>query len=409
LSSYFINSICPSFEFPRTPVPTPLSRAAPMPKAPPIQPIRIAPQHNQPTLSRGQKAFNTLVAKIEGKRKQLLQWQTAVQSCQQKAAGELTPLVDKFRQQQVAMVHALDQALGQKGLTKPERAMAQELLCDLAEHLVCETGDEALKAIYNKHSASDFDADATAAAESLKNAMEGLFGFDLGDTAELNSPDDLMAHVHQHMQQQADQLHQEDQARQDKRSQRKKTPKQLAREEQLKAEADQTSLSIREVYRKLVSALHPDREPDLEERQRKTILMQRVNQAYDKKDLLQLLELQLELEHIDAHSIAGLSEERLKHFNKVLREQLAELEQEIAHVELPLRAQLNLSPYQALTPASVITLLTRDIADLKRQLKEIKTDLHIVSDPVAFKLWLKACRRQAKAAQRDEIDDFPFF
>ena len=50
------------------------------------------------------------------------------------------------------------------------------------------------------------------------------------------------------------------------------------------------SQSIREVYRKLAGALHPDRESDPQERERKTALMQRVNQAYAKNNLLQLLD-----------------------------------------------------------------------------------------------------------------------
>lgn len=58
---------------------------------------------------------------------------------------------------------------------------------------------------------------------------------------------------------------------------RKKTAKQLARDAQREAEEKQMSQSIREVYRKLASALHPDREPDPVERQRKTELMQRAN------------------------------------------------------------------------------------------------------------------------------------
>ena len=67
------------------------------------------------------------------------------------------------------------------------------------------------------------------------------------------------------------------------------------------------SRSLRAVYRQLASALHPDREQDERERQRKTRLMQRVNVAYGKQDLLQLLTLQLEIEQIDhthGHSTA---------------------------------------------------------------------------------------------------------
>ncbi len=41
-------------------------------------PIRIALQRNQPNLSKGQKAFNGLVNKIDASRKELAQWQSVV-------------------------------------------------------------------------------------------------------------------------------------------------------------------------------------------------------------------------------------------------------------------------------------------------------------------------------------------
>jgi hypothetical protein len=53
---------------------------------------------------------------------------------------------------------------------------------------------------------------------------------------------------------------------------------------------------------------HPDREPDPHERERKTALMQRANHAYGKNDLLKLLELQLELEHIDQPAYTTLDD-----------------------------------------------------------------------------------------------------
>ncbi len=50
-------------------------------------------------------------------------------------------------------------------------------------------------------------------------------------------------------------------------------------EQRREAEAQQATQSVREVYRKLASALHPDRETDERQREAKTALMQRVNQA----------------------------------------------------------------------------------------------------------------------------------
>ncbi|WP_143605999.1 hypothetical protein [Variovorax sp. 54] len=56
---------------------------------------------------------------------------------------------------------------------------------------------------------------------------------------------------------------------------------------------------MRDIFRKLASAPHPDRETDAQQRKVKTALMQKANQAYAANDLLALLELQLQLQ-IDA-------------------------------------------------------------------------------------------------------------
>ncbi len=358
----------------------------------PAKHIRIATQPDQPILSKGQKTFNMLVKKIEASRHSLALWQATVLTYQLKVASDYAPLVQTFRELKAAMVHRLDKALDRGGLTKTDRRTVQNLICDVAEQLIVDTEDNTLKEIYNKHSETDFDAEEEAAVNSMKTTMESMFGVDLGDAADLNSPEDLLAQLDKQMEK-AQQRRQEEQAG---HTQRRKTAKQLAREEKLNAEAAQTSLSIREVYRKLVSALHPDREPDIDERKRKTALMQRVNQAYDKKDLLQLLELQLELEQIDAKAIAGMSEERLRHFNKILEDQWAELEQEIAHLEMPLREQLNLPPFQRLMPEAVMPYLLRDIADLRRHIKQIQKEMSVPNNLVAFKVWIKSYRREAR-------------
>lgn len=378
---------------------------------PPAAPLRIVPLQDQPNLSKGQQLFNTLVKKIEASRHELAQWQATIDAYQQKVDSDYRPLVDKFNALQVAMVHALDQALQRHKLTKPERLFVADVICDIAEPLVVHSDDAVMKAMYNKHSNVDFDAQEAAAAKSMQAAMSQMFGVEVDETADVSSPQDVIDQI----QLQMDKARLLDMERQDqqeaRRSQRKKTAKQQAREDKQKADLEQTSQSIREVYRKLVSALHPDREGDPVERARKTGLMQRVNQAYDKKDLLLLLELQLELEHIDAATIAGLSEERLKHFNKILKDQLAELEQEIAYLEEPMRQMFQLPPHLMLKPQSVMPRLLKDIAELQRHIRQIKKDIEIPGDIAVFKAWIKARQREARAMARDmdDDDDFRFF
>lgn len=369
-------------------------------------PLRIAPQLLQTNLSKGQRAFNALVKRIEGSRELLAEWQAAVLSCDLKVASDYAPLLRTFRELQAEMVRVLDRSLDRKGLTAAERRVVRALICELAAHLIIDTADQTIKAIYNKYNEADVEVEEADPVDRMRDTIESLFGVELDDTAGLDSPEALLAQLEAQMEKQR--LREE--AEHDPRGQRKKTVKQRAHEEKIKADEAQTSLSIRAVYRKLVSALHPDREPDPEERKRKTVLMQRVNQAYARRDLLQLLELQLELEQIDAQSIAGLSEERLQHFNKILREQLLELEQEIAHLVIPLREQFDLPPRQALMPKTVMPRLLREIAALRHNIRQIQKELLVPANPAAFKIWIKVYRRELKlrAAETRDDDNFPY-
>ena len=88
---------------------------------PPATAIRIASHQDQPNLSKGQKAFNTLVKKIEISRRDLARWQATVLLYQQKVASDYAPLVSKFRELQAAMAQGLDAALDKNKLTKTEK------------------------------------------------------------------------------------------------------------------------------------------------------------------------------------------------------------------------------------------------------------------------------------------------
>jgi hypothetical protein len=76
------------------------------------------------------------------------------------------------------------------------------------------------------------------------------------------------------------------------------------------------------VYRQLASALHPDREPDAQQRQRKTTLMQQTNQAYADGDLPALLELEMEARQADMAHRGPVDERRLRHYISLLQDQL---------------------------------------------------------------------------------------
>ena len=282
--------------------------------------------------------------------------------------------------------------------------MIDDLICELAGGLAAERDDEELKNIYNKHSGSDFDAEKAAVTEGMKSMLEDVLGVDIGDDFDMSSPEELLSRAQAHMHEQQTQHQAEWQAQEDRRAKRKKTANQIARETQQLAEEQQTSQTIREVYRKLASSLHPDREPDPQERDRKTALMQRVNQAYDQKNLLLLLVLQLELEHIDQTTINIMAAGRLKYYNKILKEQLSELEEEIFHIEDTFKAQFGVPLFAEISPKTIMRNLAADIVGLQLAIRELQDDLLVFQDIKKLKAWLKAMRRQ----QKTDYLDCPF-
>lgn len=371
-----------------------------------VKTVSIATSQDPSTLSKQQKAFNSLIKQIEKTRAQLVAWETASQAYLEKYAREWVPLVETLQALQVKFVHRLDQASSQPGLSKTERSMIADLIVELAGELVAARNDAEMKAVYNKHSRTDFDSEEAARIKSMKAMLEASLGVELGDDLDMNSPEDVMQRAKAQIDARQAREDAEREAREEHKPKRKKSAKQLAKEAQQQAEAQQISLSIREVYRKLVSALHPDREADPQERDRKTALMKRVNLAYDKKDLLQLLELQLELEHIDQASISQISEERLQHYNTILKEQHIELIQEIMHVEDEFRARFGIDPLLRVSPGNIMSHLKNDIRDVQHVIQDLGKNLRVFDGIKKFKAWLKGMRR--RPVRDDYFDDLDF-
>lgn len=357
-------------------------------------------------LSKGQKTFNSQIRQIEKLRTQLAAWDAATTAYHEKHTRELLPLVTVAMELQSTLVHSLDRAIGEKGLSKRERNRLGEVITELAAQLLAARDDAEMKAIYNKYSRSDYDSKEAANMQGMKSMLEDILGFDLGDGDGLDSPEEILRRAQAQIEEEQVRHQAERQAREARRAKgKKKSARLLEKEAQAEADARQINQSIRDVYRKLVSALHPDREPDPQERERKTLLMQRINQAYEKQNLLQLLELQLELEHIDQGAIARLDENCLRHYNTLLKSQIAELKHKLIRVESGFCGQFGLSPFARVKPETVLRDLSYEILHARQANQELERELRSLNDAKGVKAWLKKIRREATD---NPFDDCPF-
>ena len=367
-------------------------------------PISIAQAGSTRVLSPGQKKFNNLIQKIGVQRKLLTDWNDGLPLVERRHALEFVPLLDAYADLNADLVRLLDQRADDKALSKTDKNFLQELICDTAGSLMHTGHADAMKAIYNRHSPTDFDAEVKASQDELKQRVQEQFGVDLDDDAmDAASPEEMLARVQAQVEAQlAQQEAQREQARSAHQQARRKPS---AKQAKARTEEVSASQSIREVYRKLASALHPDRETDAAERVRKTELMQRVNQAYQKNDLLSLLQLQLEIEQIDQNALDGIAEERLRHYNKVLAGQLDELQQEVQTCEDSFKEQYNVDPYERVTPATMMKAFVKHKQMLLGDTRDLQRQLHALADDMKyFKRWLK--ERRAMAQEEAVMDEF---
>lgn len=358
------------------------------------QAVNIVAGLGEARLSKGQETFNALTKQIEERRARLLIWEEMRPTFQKKYVDDLLPLQRESTDLQVKMVHLLNNAFDNKSLTKAERRTLSDLIGEMAGRLVDACDDVAVKAIYNMHSRSDYGSETVVEPEIESPTPDAVLGIEAGDDGDFDSPDELLRRLDAEMRARDDARERAKEARRAARKQA--SPKKRAAQTLQDATQAELSKSIRQVYRKLASALHPDRELDAQERLRKTALMQRANLAYKKKDLLTLLTLQLELEHITQQALNEISEDRLQHYNKILQEQIGELDEEIQHVERGFRQTYGISPSTDVSPDTVLRSLRKEVVMQQRYISDLAGSLRLFEDIERLKDSLGHMKRRGR-------------
>ena len=365
---------------------------------------------NQPKapVSRAHTQFNNLIKKIDKQKKQLADWIATESLYRNKVTRDFVPLHSRVTDLQAELARLFDRAHDDARFKKRDREKLSHLIISLASSVLDEHDREDVRVLYDKYNDVDFATEQQemeeAEAELLRAMMESLGG-EFGADVDLSDPDSMAEALQEKIREEQQARSPFAKAQKAGRKPREKSAKQIEKEARQEVEAQNISKSIQAIYRKLVTELHPDRETDPDERTRKTALMQAVNVAYEKRDLLQLLELQITLEQISPEHIGTIAEDRIKHYNKVLREQSAELQQELSMIQNQLKGHLQLPYYLPLTPRDVINRLNGDIANLKQMAKSIDHDLKLLADFDVMKHWIKNYRIP-RPRPMDELD-FP--
>lgn len=292
-----------------------------------------------------QREFDRLTGRIEQGQALLAAWKQQPTVILQKYQAKLEPAIQQLTDAQKSLIVQIDALLTSppKGLrmTARRRSALTDCLLDLIDTVMAHGTDDTLIDIHDRHSDEPMAELAEEDEAEERAEIIELFERFFGKGSLQQRPDETHEAFVARAQAQLfeamdDEQRKEDAARQrraEKRAARqdgKRRAKTQANQvvEPTASEPPQPDL-LRTLYRKLASSIHPDRELDAGEKQRKTEAMQGLNTAYQNKDLLSLLKLHNQTLQNDAVADT-LAEDTLREYNALLKAQLKSLESEIS-------------------------------------------------------------------------------
>lgn len=285
-------------------------------------------------------------------------------------ARTLGPLVQQWQRARREGLLALDVLVDDRGWTRAERDALRREISRGALELLQAVDDTELRALHDRHAEWPLPPPATAQERAADAGAE-----DEADHPWTN----------------ADRQRREAAAerRRRRRAQRASAPGGDPQGTAVAGAADDARRSVREVFRKLASALHPDRETDPARQAHKTALMQRANQAHASGDLLTLLELQREWTGSPADLGAAWTDDRLRGVNQALTAQLAALDREAAVQSARLAALYGWPEHLRPDLQQWDRWLAQQVQAHRAALAEQQDDMRMLRNRQAMKRWLK--------------------
>jgi len=358
---------------------------------------------NSAVLTKLQKQFNTNIQKIDRLKSEIRFVKTEMDQIHVKITSEIFPLEKKLIAVQVKETIYLDALFQQNIFKKRDNETLSEMIIEWISELINRTDSPELEGIFTRHNdgisfEEAYEEANKKASETLKDSFSSIFGMKFDEDADLSDPEKLQEFLNQ----QETTNKAEYEAR---KANKKKTAKQIEKEEKQRQEAKNLNKTSRQIYMELVKAFHPDREKDELEKERKTLLMHRITEANEKDDLFELLRLRLELLGIDfEHS----NDESLKYYVKLLIQQVAELEQEFAEVtsfgQSSLFGPSLYNRYGSDKYQSLENKFRKEIANLKKTIKNEEKQAPFYKDNVQVKYLIDQYRQEQKSRKRRGFD-----
>ena len=291
----------------------------------------IISENKEKPLTPEQKKFNTLVKKIATLQREIKSKIEQLDESLEYYAGNIHPLEKSLTALRKRFVLLIYPWFKKPEISAKDKKMLRFLLNNNLDSILTheEMPSDELKEIFEDLEGKSLnEAKQETIDEMLQDlqAMADSMGFviNVGEIDASADDEDIEQKINEiHLKMRAEAEKQDE-----KKQKRKKTAKQTEKAEKQKQKEEISKKTISSIYKQLAKVLHPDLEQDPAIKKLKEVKMQKLTAAYEQGDLHTLLKLEIEWISKEGDDIERLSNEKLTIYNKLLSEQIAELEME---------------------------------------------------------------------------------
>lgn len=354
------------------------------------------------TPSPAAKAYQFQLARIAKLKSQMAEMDALATAHRQALVQQVFPLDQQRLALMKDLVLWLDPRLPQADdLSAAQRQAGQRVLAQLARELVQRSHAD-MATVHDRHSPRTLAQLEQDRVQAARQQLEAWLGEALLPGQATPSWHELMHAARARLQQADDDKAARTAERQSQREAKKEAKRDAKREAKRDAPGstslpapaappllaslqDDAQASLRSLYRQLASALHPDREPDPDARQRKTALMSEANAAYARKDYLALQDLQRRAALDGADAQAPLPDDKCQALTLLLKAQVADLERERARTQQSLLQEFEVPQGQGLNAETLQAQRDGHRARLKAEIDRLQAEREALARPGGLK------------------------
>lgn len=374
----------------------------------------IIAKNTKQALSQNQLAFNKLTVRIEKLRSDINKKTLLYDKAMEMYSISICPLRIELALHNRLILEVLWPIYKAKKFSTGEQKHFKGLLGHLLDQIFENSEnepDDFMKTVFRELEGITYDAAQKQEEDEMKDEMQDMFDqmdmdinmkdFDMNDKGLAEK----MAEAQQKLKEKHEQEHQR---RQQRAKKTKKTVKQLEKEKMQLAVEEMKQKSISTIYKQLAKLFHPDLEQDETLRTEKEALMKELTVAYEAKNLHTLLLLELKWIHKESDHLDTLSEEKLKVYLQILREQATELEHEKITIVNQPRYQILLQEFGYAISSQPVLFLSREEATMKTHISEMKQDVNDFTSKDGLK-HIKTLIKQWKRQSEERITEDDIF